>query len=78
MSEQRACLIGIQHGCLAGLHHMLRAAHRVCRVSGDDLAGDHPVEQHADRRQVLLDSRLFEILSKRLDVGGDVQRLDVC
>ena len=27
---------------------------------GDDLAGDQPVEQHADRGQVLLDGRLGE------------------
>ena len=47
------------------------------RVGGDDLAGDQPVEQHADGGQVLLDRRLLEILAERLDIGRDVQRLDV-
>ena len=47
------------------------------RIGGDDLAGDQPVEQHADGGEVLLDRRLFEILAERLDIGGDVQRLDI-
>jgi hypothetical protein len=41
------------------------------------LADDEPVEQHADRGEVLLDRRLLEILPKPFDIGGDVQRLDV-
>jgi hypothetical protein len=49
----------------------------VRRVGGDDLARHQPVEQHADRGEVLLDRRLLEILPKTLDIGGDVQRLDV-
>ncbi len=44
---------------------------------GDDLAGDEPVEQHADGSEVLLDRRFLEVLAERLDVGRDVQRLDV-
>ena len=56
---------------------MLRAADRVGRVSGDDLTGNQPVEQHADGSQVLLDRRSLEIRAKRLDIGRDVQRLDV-
>ena len=75
-SSLRACS-PVQHRGLAGLDHVLRPAHRVRRVGGDDLAGDQPVEQHADGGQVLLDGRLLEILAERLDVGGDVQRLDV-
>ncbi len=42
------------------------------RIGRDDLAGDQPVEQHANGRQVLLDGRLLEILAQRLDIGGDV------
>ena len=75
--QQLARLFGVQHRGLAGLDDVLRAADRVGRVGGDDLAGDQPVEQHADGGQVLLDRRLLEILAERLDVGGDVQRLDV-
>jgi len=37
---------------------------------GDDLAGDEPVEQHADGREVLLDGRLLEVLAEAADIGG--------
>ena len=56
---------------------MLRAADRMGRVGCDHLAGDQPVEQHADRGQVLLDGRLRHRLTKVLDIGRDVQRLDI-
>jgi hypothetical protein len=46
-------------------------------IGGDDLAGDEPVEQHADGGQVLFDRRLFEVLAERLDIGGDMERLDI-
>jgi hypothetical protein len=36
-----------------------------------------PVEQHADRREVLLHRRLGGRRLQRLDIGGDMQRLDV-
>jgi hypothetical protein len=38
--RQRAGLLGIQHRGLAGLHHVLLAAHGVCRIGGDNLAGE--------------------------------------
>ncbi len=47
------------------------------RIGRDDLADDEPVEQHADGGEMLLDRRLLEILPKGLDIGGDVQRLDI-
>ena len=56
---------------------MLRTPHRMGRIGGDDLAGDQPVEQHADGGEVLLDRRLFKILAERLDIRGDMQRLDI-
>jgi hypothetical protein len=46
-------------------------------VGCDNLAGDQPVEQHADGSQVLLHRGLLKVLAERLDIGGDVQRLDV-
>jgi len=46
-------------------------------IGGEDLAGDQPIDQHADGGQVLLDGRLLEILAERLNIGGDMQRLDV-
>ena len=75
--QQLAGLFAGQHRGLAGLDDVLGAAHRMGRIGGDDLAGDQPVEQHADGGEVLLDRRLLEILAKRLDIGGDMQRLDI-
>ena len=40
----------------------------------ENLADDQPVEQHADRRQVLLDGRRAVAASEHLDIGGDVMR----
>ena len=74
--EQRARLFAAQHRGLAGLDDVLGAAHRMGRIGRDDLAGDQPVEKHADGGEVLLDRRLLEILGHCLDIGGDVQRLD--
>jgi hypothetical protein len=56
---------------------VLRPAHRVGRVGRDHLAGDEPVEQHADRGEVLLDRRFLEVLAEPADVGGDMHRRDV-
>ena len=46
-------------------------------VGGQYASSDEPVEEHADRCQMLLDRRLLETFAKRLDIGRDVQRLDV-
>jgi hypothetical protein len=40
-------------------------------------AGDQPVKQHADGGEMLLHRRLFKLFSERLDVSGDMQRLDL-
>ena len=47
------------------------------RIGRDDLARDQPVEQHADGGEVLLDRRLLKILAHSLDIGGDMQWLDI-
>src|SRR3954466_12191349 len=73
--SRRAC--SAVHRGLATLHDMLWSAHGVRRVSGKDLNDDQPVEQHPDRRQMLLDSRLGGRVLQRLDIGGDVDRLDI-
>jgi hypothetical protein len=76
--EQYSRLIAIEHRGLTRLHDMGWSAHGMCRVHGDDLAGHQPVEQFADRRQVLLDGRLFEILAQQhLYLGRNVQWLDI-
>ena len=55
--EQSARLVLAQDRRLAALDDVLGAAHRMRRVDRQHLADDEPVEQHADRRQVLLDGR---------------------
>ena len=77
LSKSFSRLFGIQHRGLAGSDNMLRTADRVGRVGSDDLAGDQPVEQHADRGQVLLDRRLRHGVLKVLYIGRHVQRLDI-
>jgi hypothetical protein len=77
MLQQFVRLIGVQHRGLAGFHHMLGATDGMRRIGRDDLAGNQPVEQHADGSQVLLDRWFLEVLAERLDIGSDVQRLDI-
>ena len=38
------------------------------------MPGDEPVEQHADRGEVLLDGRGAVAAAENLDIGGDVMR----
>ena len=75
--QQLARLFAGEHRGLAGFDDVLGAAHRMRRIGRDDLAGDQPVEQHANGGEVLLDRRLLEVLAERLDIGGDMQRLDI-
>ena len=56
---------------------MLRAPHRGRRVERHDLADDQPVEQHPDRRQVLLHARRRQLPRELLHVGRDHHRLDL-
>ena len=56
---------------------MLGPAHRVRRVDCEDLADHEPVEQHPDRGEVQFDGRLGVRGLQPLDIGGDVDRLDV-
>ena len=56
---------------------MFRAAHRMRRIDREHLADDQPVEQHAHGGEVLLDGRLGGGFLQRLDIGRDMQRLDI-
>ena len=75
--EKLAGLFAGEHRGLAGFDDVLRTAHRVRRIGRDNLADDEPIEQHADGGEVLLDRRLLKILAERLDIGRDVQRLNI-
>ena len=86
--SSRAGLLFVEHPRLAALDDVLGPAHRMRRVDREDLADDEPVEQHADRSQMLLDGRpcrgalpdgaIAGIRHlQRLQIGGDVKRLDI-
>jgi hypothetical protein len=47
------------------------------RVNGEDLADNHPVEQHADCRQMQFDGWLGGGRLQHLYIGGDMNRLDL-
>ena len=75
--DQAARLLLGQHRRLAAAHDVLRSAHRMRRIDRQHLADDEPVEQHAHRGEVLLDGRLGGGVLQRLDIGRDMQRLDI-
>ena len=53
--EQRPRFLPVEHRRSAFLHHMLGPAHGMRRVDLDHVADHQPVEQHAQRREVLFD-----------------------
>jgi hypothetical protein len=55
---------------------MFRAVHRVHRIHVNDVTGYQPVEQHAERSQVLLDRRRRKLPLQVFNEGDDVKRLD--
>src|ERR1700730_17458624 len=56
--QQGSHFVGRQDRALAFLHAVLGAAYRVRGVRWDHLARHEPIEEHANRGQVLLDGRL--------------------
>ena len=77
LSSSARASSAVRTGRLAFLHDVFRAAHGMGRVHVDDVAGHQPVEEHAERGQVLLDRRRRELALQILDEGGDVERLHV-
>jgi hypothetical protein len=73
--EQRAGLVGGQNRRFYFLYDLFWAAHGMGRVDVDYMAAHEPVEQHADRGQMLLDGRRRDLGLKILDEGGDMERL---
>ena len=68
--------VAVEHRRLAFFDDMLGPAHRGGRVLLDHLADDQPIEQHADRGQVLLDGRRLIAARQDLDIGRDVVGAD--
>ena len=59
-SSSRACA-AVSTGVLPRLTTCFGPRTECAGLMRDDLADDEPVEQHADRGEVLLDGRLFEM-----------------
>src|SRR3954453_21475583 len=49
----------------------------MCRIDRKHMADDEPIEQMTDGGEVLLDGWLRGGFLQRLDIGGDMQRLDI-
>ena len=47
------------------------------RISFNNMPGHQPVEEHADRGQVLLDGGRREFVVQVVNEGGDMERLDL-
>jgi len=74
---QGTCLVHIQDRGFAFPLGVLRPAHGVGRIHGEDLGHHHPIEQHPQRGQPLLDRGLGMLPQLVLDEGGNVDRLDL-
>ena len=73
--QQLPCLRPVQHRGLAALHHIARAFDGRGRIDRDHLAGDQPVEQHADRREAEFHGRGRVGFAQGFDVGRHMERL---
>jgi hypothetical protein len=76
--EELARLGRFQHRRFAGLHDVLRTAHRRGRIHRQDLAHHKPIEQVVDRGEALFDARRRHDAHLRLDPGRDMQRRNIC
>jgi hypothetical protein len=75
MQERGARLRGGQNRRLALGHDVFRAADRVRGIDLEDVAGHEPVEQHPDRREVLVHRGRGELALQFLDERGDMEGL---
>ena len=64
-------------GVFSGLDDVPGPANRACGVGGEDLADDEPVEEHPERREMLLDGCWRARAGELLDVGRDHHGLDL-
>ena len=74
--QEPAGLVGRQDGGLTFFHDVAGTAHGVGRVHVQDVTGHQPVEEHAQRGQVLLHGGRGKLPLQVLDEGGDVDGLD--
>lgn len=75
--QEIAHFVAREHGRFAAFDGMLGAADGMRRVGREHLAGDQPVEEHADRGEVLLDGRPRARLAGFLHPSGDMHGLHV-
>ena len=74
--EQRPRLGRIEYRRLPAGDDVPGPAHRMRRIDRHDLAVDQPVEQVTQRGKPLFDARRRKLARRRLDPGGDMDRLD--
>jgi hypothetical protein len=65
-----------EHRRRAGLDDVLGPAHGGCRIGGDDLADQEPVEHHPDGGELLFDRWRRGLRLQLLNIGGNVMRPD--
>ena len=68
--------VGGEDRRLALFDDIFWAAHGMGRIDVDYMAGDEPVQQHAERSQVLLDGRRRHLGLQVLNESGNMERLD--
>ena len=76
-SMKLARLGGIEHRRLAAPHDVARPAHGGGGIGRHDLAYHHPIEQVAQRGEAQLRGRRGSRALQLLDVGRDMNALDV-
>lgn len=74
--EKLPSLLGVEDRRFAAANHMLGTADRVGWVHIHDVPGNHPIEQHPDGGEGLLDGRFWIGCAKFLDVRCDGDRLN--
>ena len=74
--DELAPLGAVEHRRLAGLHDVLRPAHRRGRIHRHHLAGHQPVEQHAHGGELLLHARRPVFLLQLVHPGRHIERPD--
>src|ERR1700739_2051350 len=75
--EQRMGFLNRQDRRLAFLNRVPRTPDRMGRISLYNIAGTQPVEEHANRSQVLLDGGRRKLVLQVVHEGGDMEWLDL-
>jgi hypothetical protein len=75
--QQLSGVLGGEDWRFAAPGNVLRPSHRRCGIEAHHLAGHQPIEQDADRGEMLLDRRRGQLAAQQLDIGRKVHRLQL-